>query len=403
MKQKLQDIKNLNGKSVVVRFDYNVPIKDGIIVDSSKIDKSLETLNYLLDRDCKVIILSHLGSIKTEEDKQKNTLEPVAKYLENLLGESILFSKETRSHNLETTIASMELGKVILIENTRHEDLNQKLESKNNPQLASYWAAFGELFVMDAFASAHRAHASTVGITKFIPSCIGFLVQKEKEILDSLLDNPKKPFTLVMGGAKTDDKLELLETLSPKCDNILLAGGLANTCLKSLGFNVASSLVSKNQEVIKRTQDLLLANKNKIILPLDAIVGSTYDENMAEYRLISEIRTDDKISDIGPETIKRFAEIIRASSTIFVNGTQGIVEDKKFANGTKEILQYLKKSNAKIIIGGGDSASAAINFGYGSDFQICTGGGASLQYLANGTLPGIEAIAEERSYEILDS
>jgi len=407
MKKRLQDME-INNKKIVLRCDFNVPIKDGKILDTNKIDKSLETINYLLDKNCSIVILSHFGKVKKESDKKKNTLEPVYNYLNSVLGDiDIRFSSDTRSVNVDKVVASMKQKEILLLENTRYEDIPDNLESGNHPQLASYWASLGDVFVMDAFASAHRSHASTVGIAKYIPSCIGLLVQKEIEMLDNLVLEPKKPFTLIMGGAKIEDKLDLLDALVPRCDNLLLSGCLANTCLKALGFNVASSLVSKDENIISKMKQLMLDNKDKIILPLDAIVGSTYNSNLAEYRLIDRIETDEIIYDIGIKTIDRFKDVINNSKTVFINGTVGLYEDWKFANGTKEVLSVLSKCNATVVVGGGDSVSALTNLGFKDKIKnISSGGGATLKYLANRTLPGIDDISnietEGKNYEILD-
>ena len=395
MKKHLQNI-GIDGKKVVLRSDFNVPIKGGKILDSNKIDLSLETIKYLLEHNCSIVILSHFGRVKTEDDKRNNTLLPVADYLSKTLNTNVMFSTDTRSIALDNAVASMKPKEILLLENTRFEDISGNLESGNDAQLAAYWASLGEIFVMDAFASAHRAHASTVGITKFLPSCMGFLMQKELDMLEKLTVNLEKPFTVMMGGAKIEDKLELLDALVPRCDYLLLSGGLANTCLKALGFYVASSLVSNDPDILEKIKTLMLNNRNKIMLPLDAIVGNTYNKDYADYKLINEIETDDVIYDIGMKTIDKYKTAIDASKTIFVNGTVGMYEDTKFANGTREVLNVLAKCSATVVIGGGDSVSAVTNLGFKGKFaNICSGGGATLEYLVKASLPGIDAIEEE--------
>ena len=399
MKQRLQNM-DIDNKRVVLRCDFNVPIKDGKILDDYKIRASLQTIEYLIEHNCKIIILSHLGKVKTEEDKIKNTLEPVANRLNELLNTKVSFSKQTRNYALEMMVDQMEPKQVLLLENTRYEDLDGKRESGNDPQLASYWASLGDVFVLDAFGSCHRAHASTAGIAKYIPSCIGFLVQKEIEALDKYVLNPNRPFTIIMGGAKIDDKLELINKLLPKCDHLLLTGGLANTALKAIGFQIGSSISSNNEETLEKVRNMLSLNKDKILLPFDAIVGKEYNNDYVEYRLINEISINESINDIGNKTIEEYSKIIDNSKTIFVNGTSGIYEDNRFANGTKMLLDELVKvsSTTDIIIGGGDASSSIHNFGYDNKFKyVSTGGGATLEYIINESLPALDAISDEQN------
>lgn len=395
MKQRLQDI-NIENKRIVLRCDFNVPLKDGKILDDNKILASLPTISYLLDNNCSIVILSHLGRVKKEADKANNSLAPVAKRLQDLLKMPIAFSKATRSLKLEEQVKSMNPGTIMLLENTRFEDVPDKLESNNDLQLASYWASLGDIFVMDAFASMHRAHASTVGIAKFIPSCLGFLAQKELEMLNEYVLNPEKPFTIIMGGAKIDDKLELMNKLLPKCDYMLLEGGLANSCLKVLGFNIGNSLASTDINILLKVKDMLLKYKDKILLPFDAIVGNDFDDNYIEHKLIDKIDDNDTIKDIGSITLEKYKEVILKSMTIFLNGTSGVYEDARFANGTKELLGILANSGTTTVVGGGDAVSAVRNFGFANSFKyVSTGGGATLDYVVNETLPALEAITDE--------
>ena len=395
MKERLQNM-NINGKKIVLRCDLNVPIKNGEILDDNKILQSLETIQYLIEHQCVVIILSHLGRVKTEMDKKKNTLLPVAKRLKELLRVNVMFSKQTRNESLKGLVDSLKSGDVLVLENTRFEDVPNNLESGNNPDLASYWASLGDIFVMDAFGSAHRRHASTYGIAKYIPSCVGFLVQKEMNMLNDYVLNPEKPFTIIMGGAKIDDKLELMNKLLPKCDYMLLMGGLANTCLKVLGFNVGSSIASTNSEILEKVKDMLLQYKDKISLPYDAIVGNDFDDSYIQHKMINEIDTNDSIKDIGSKTIEEYKKIILKSMTIFTNGTAGVYEDNRFANGTKEIYSILANSGTSVIVGGGDAVSAVRNFGFSDSFTyISTGGGATLEYIVNESLPALDSIPDE--------
>lgn len=395
MYKKLQDM-DIKEKRVLVRCDFNVPIEDGKILDPNKIEASLKTITYLMGQKCRIILMSHLGKVKSNEDKIKNTLEPVAEYLRTRLGCKIIFSKQPRNLYLGDKINEMNPGEILLLENTRFEDFPNKLESENDLQLASYWAGLADVFVMDAFGSAHRKHASTYGVAKLLPNCIGFLMQKELENLEKLVVNPKRPFTIVVGGAKVDDKIELINKLLPNCDHLLLTGGIANSCLKVLGFNIGNSLASKDPIILEELKRLLLANESKIMLPLDAMVGRIYDKGYLAYHKIDEILVDDIISDIGLKTLQKYKTAIDASETIFVNGTAGIYEDEKFSNGTRELLNIIGDSKATTIVGGGDSVSAVNKFKVANKFDfISTGGGATLEYILKGTLSALEAINKE--------
>ena len=394
------DVKN---KRVVLRCDLNVPIKDGFILDDSKIKASLETINYLIENDCKIIILSHLGKVKTKADKAKNTLEPVYNRLRELLKREIYFSRETRAVNLYMQVESMLPKDVLLLENTRFEDLNGNLESGCDPQLSMYWASVCDVFVMDAFGTSHRKHASTYGISKYVPSCIGFLVEKELTCLDKFVINGKRPLTIVMGGAKIEDKIGLIEKFLDKCDYLLLTGGIANTFLKVLNINIGASLCSKNPEILEKVKNMLLNYRDKIMLPLDVIVANTYDENYVKYKRLNELDENDIILDCGNKTIEKYKTAIDESETVFVNGTMGKYEDIRFANGTKEFLRMLSLSNKILVAGGGDSVSAINNFGYSNAFTyLSSGGGATLEYLTTNKLPGLEGIDEDDEVEVLD-
>ena len=240
---------DVRGKKVLLRCDFNVPVKDGVILDDSKIVASLNTIEFLVRQGAKVIILSHFGKVKTEEDKKTNSLAPIAAHLQKLINTKVIFCRQARNLYLEAKVESMKPGEIIVLENTRFEDIPNKLESGNDPQLAMYWAGLADIFCLDAFGSAHRKHASTYGVAKYIPSCIGFLVQREIDALEKFVLHAQHPFTIVMGGAKVEDKVELIESLLPRCDNLLLTGGIANSCLLTLGFPVGASLCTKDPEV----------------------------------------------------------------------------------------------------------------------------------------------------------
>ena len=325
MKLCLQNV-NVRNKRVILRVDYNVPVQDGVILDDSKIKETLETIGYLLSENCKVIILSHFGKIRNEYDKQKYSLNIVAERLKELLGREVYFSKENFGEAVVERVNVLKPGEILMLENTRFMDLPNKLESKCDPQLSMFWASLGEVFVNDAFGTAHRRHASTYGISNYVESCIGFLMQKEIGMLNRLVLHPIHPFTVIMGGAKIDDKIKLIEALLPKCDHLLCGGGIANTCLSALGFNTGESLICTNPEIIEKVKQMLLKYKDKIMLPLDAIVGNTYDKNYVKYKLIQDIDQNEVILDIGTKTLQKYKYAIDASETIFLNGTVGMYE-----------------------------------------------------------------------------
>lgn len=392
MKRRIQDM-DVKNKRVLLRCDFNVPVKDGQILDDSKIVAALFTIDYLVKQGAKIIIMSHFGKVKTEEDKQTNSLSIVAAHLQKLVNTKVIFSKQPRSMYLEGKIAEMNPGEIMVLENTRFEDVPNKLESGNDSQLAMYWAELADIYCLDAFGSAHRKHASTHAVANYLPSCIGFLVQKEIEMLDGYILNAKKPFTIVMGGAKVEDKVELIESLLPRCDHLILVGGIANSCLSTLGFNVGNSLRSKDQEVLSKIKSLLIEYKDKIVLPIDAIIGRSYNENFIEHVNIDKVVDDDIIYDIGMKSINKFKEIIDDSETIFVNGTAGKYEDSRYANGTRSLLETIVNSKAVKIVGGGDGVSAVKHFGLGDRFTfLSTGGGATLEYIINEGLPAIDNI-----------
>ena len=401
MKQLLRNM-FVDNKRILLRCDFNVPMINGNITDESKIIKSLETINYLLSKNCKIIILSHLGRVKTEEDKKIYSLLPVKATLERLLNRPVLFATDILSEETKNMALNLKSGEILLLENTRFLDVPNKWESTLNEEVAQRLATLGEIFVFDAFAVAHRSHTTVVGIPKYIPSCLGFLVEKEQAMLDKLIMNPKRPFTVIMGGAKVDDKLKIITSLLPKCEHLLVSGGIANSFLSALSLNVGSSLKTEDQAIITELKKLMLAYKEKFAFPLDAIVTTTYSDT-PRMNDINKIDTNDVIKDIGVKTIEKYGKILKESETIFMNGTMGIYEEKAFANGTTEILNILKDKKEHVVIGGGDTVGAVNTLGFKNIFpNISSGGGATLEYIANGTLPGIEAIREEDNIEVLD-
>lgn len=391
MKKSIKEF-NLKGKKVIIRADFNVPIKDNEILDDNRIVCSLKTINYAIENGAKVILMSHLGRIKEESDKEKNSLKIVSNRLSELLKQKVIFVPFTRGKELEESINKLNDGDVLLMENTRFEDLNNKAESGNNKELSKYWASLGEIFINDAFGTCHRAHASNVGIASNLDSGIGYLIEEEIDKLSLVTNTPKKPFTVILGGAKVNDKIGVISSLVKKADYILIGGGMAYTFLYSLGFNIGKSLL--DNESIDFCKDVLSKYKDKIILPVDSICSKEMNKD-SYIKSNEEVLNNDICLDIGPKTVEIFRNVLSKSETVFWNGPLGYSENDMYATGTKSILDYLSKLNITVIIGGGDTASAAINFGYKKAFtHISTGGGASLELIEGKKLPGIEVIKD---------
>ena len=392
MKKTIKDI-NLDNKKVIIRVDFNVPIKENKILDDNRIVMSLKTIRYAIDNGAKVILMSHLGRIKEECDKEKNSLEIVSKRLSELLNQDVKFINETRGKKLEEVIDNLKCGEVLLIQNTRYEDLDGKKESSNDIELGKYWASLGDIFINDAFGTSHRSHASNVGIASNLENGIGFLIEEEIKNLGLAINNPKKPFAVILGGAKVSDKIGVIKNLVDICDYIVIGGGMAYTFLKSMGYNIGKSLLDSDS--LEFCKDMLEKYKDKIILPVDSIVSKEFDKDIA-LKNNNEFDNDDIGLDIGEKSIEVFKKILDKCNTVVWNGPLGYSEIDKYATGTKEILKYLSNKNKTVIIGGGDTASAAINFGYKESFtHISTGGGASLELLEGKKLPGIEIIDEK--------
>ena len=359
---------NVNGKKVLVRVDFNVPIKNNVIQDDTRIVGALKTIKYLVDNKAKVILLSHLGRVESQEDKDKNTLEPVAKHLSTLIDTPVYFVPITRGDMLEKTINNMSDGEILIVENTRYEDYPKKMESSCDEALSKYWAGLADIFVLDAFGSAHRCHASTYGISKFLPSYSVFLVDEEMEMLDKAMHEKK---TLILGGSKVDDKLGVIDNLVNTSDAILLGGAMCFTFLKSQNLNVGESIVSI--EKLEYCKNLSDTHGDKIHLPIDIVTQNGV-------RKINEIEANDIGYDIGPETIKEYEKILDNSKFVLWNGPLGMYEDEKYENGTKELMTYLNNNNITTMLAGGDITSAAKKFGQTFKY-ISTGGGSTLEYL----------------------
>ena len=382
---------NLENKKVLIRCDFNVPMKEGKISDDTRITAALPTIKYCLDQNAKVILFSHLGRVKEESDLAKNNLAPVAKRLEELLGQKVTFVEKTRGEELENAINNMNNKDIILVQNTRYEDLDGKKESKNDPELGAYWASLGDVFVNDAFGTIHRAHASNVGIASHLDSCIGFLIEKELNALKEL-DNPTHPFVVVLGGAKVADKIGVIENLVTKADKILIGGGMAFTFLKAEGYEIGKSLL--DEENLEFCKNILKDYKDKIILPVDVAVTTEYSENEPyKTKAITEMNENEQGLDIGPKTVELFESYLKEASIAVWNGPLGVYEFEKYKKGTDELLKFVVDNNIKIILGGGDIVAAASLAGYKDKvYHASTGGGATLEYLEGKTLPGLEAI-----------
>lgn len=394
MKRTIQDL-DLNNKKVLIRCDFNVPIQDGTIVDDTRITAALPTILYAIEHNAKVILFSHLGRVKNEEDKEKNNLKPVSIALEKYLKRPVTFVEETRGKVLEEAINNMKTKDVLLVQNTRYEDLDGKKESSNDEQLGRYWASLGDIFVNDAFGTIHREHASNVGISTYLDSCIGFLVEKELKELNKVT-NPKRPFVVMLGGSKVEDKIGVIKNVVTKADHLLIGGAMSFTFLKAQGKNIGKSLLDK--ENIDFCKEMLQSYLDKIVLPIDAVTTDSLEEkNKIETQDICNIEDDVMGVDIGPKTVELYKKILKPSKTILWNGPFGVYEQEEFSNGTKALLEEISKIDAVSILGGGDIVACASLFGYKDKVtHASTGGGATLAYLEGVDLPGLKNIPDKK-------
>ena len=396
MAKKIVTDLQVEGKKVLVRVDFNVPLKDGVITDDNRIVQALPTIKYLIDHNAKVILFSHLGKVKSEEDKAKLSLRPVAERLSELLEKPVTFVPETRGEKLEAAINALKEGDVLLFENTRFEDLDGKKESKNDPELGKYWASLGDLFVNDAFGTAHRAHASNVGIASQLESAAGFLMEKEIKFIGGAVDNPERPFVAILGGAKVSDKIGVINSLLDKADKVLIGGGMAYTFFKAMGREVGLSLLEADR--IELAKEIMQKAGDKLVLPIDNVVAREFSNDAVATIVPSNaIPADQEGLDIGPKTVELFASYLKDAKTVVWNGPMGVFELPNFAKGTIGVCEAIANlEGATTIIGGGDSAAAAISLGYADKFtHISTGGGASLEYLEGKELPGVAAISDK--------
>jgi len=384
------------GKKVLVRADFNVPMKDGAITNDNRIVQALPTINYLIENNAKVILFSHLGKVKAEEDKAKLSLKPVADRLAELLGKEVTFVPETRGEALEAAVAALKDGDVLVFENTRFEDVDGKKESKNDAELGKYWASLGDLFVNDAFGTAHRAHASNVGIASNLESAAGFLMEKEIKFIGGAVDEPVRPFVAILGGAKVSDKIGVIKHLLNKADKVLIGGGMAYTFMKAQGLEIGKSLLEADK--VELAKELLESAGDKLILPIDAKMAHEFG-NDVEITIAKneEFPADQMALDIGPASVELFTKELEGAKTVVWNGPMGVFELSNFAQGTIGVCEAIAKlSDAVTIIGGGDSAAAAMQLGFADDFtHISTGGGASLEYLEGKELPGVASISDK--------
>ncbi|MCT4583973.1 MAG: phosphoglycerate kinase [Peptostreptococcaceae bacterium] len=391
-KKTVEDI-NVKGRKVLVRCDFNVPLENGKITDENRLVGALPTIKYLVENDAKIILCSHLGKPKGEAKKELS-LEPVAKRLSELLNIDVKFAADDNvvGENAKNAVSTMENGQIVLIENTRF----RKEETKNEENYSKELASLADVFVNDAFGTAHRAHCSTVGVTNFVEeSACGYLIQKELKFLGDAVENPKRPFVSILGGAKVSDKINVINNLLEKVDTLVIGGGMAYTFLKAQGYSIGKSLVEEDKvEYAKEMIEKAKAKSVDLLLPIDNVVAAEFSKDAAP------IKTDDQNIedaymglDIGQKTAKLYADAVKSAKTVVWNGPMGVFEFENFANGTVEVAKALAESDATTIIGGGDSAAAVNILGFGDKMtHISTGGGASLEFLEGKELPGIVAL-----------
>ena len=390
---------DLKGKKVLVRVDFNVPVKDGVITNDNRITAALPTIKYILEQGGRAILFSHLGRVKEEADKEGKSLAPVAADLAAKLGQDVKFIPGvTRGAELEAAVNALEDGQVLLVENTRFEDVDGKKESKNDPELGKYWASLGDgIFVNDAFGTAHRAHASNVGISANVDKAVaGFLLENEIAYIKEAVETPERPFVAILGGSKVSDKIGVIENLLAKADKVLIGGGMTYTFYKAQGIEIGNSLVEEDKLDVAKA--LLEKANGKLILPVDSKEANAFaDYTEVKYTEGEAIDPGFLGLDIGPKSIAKFDEALTGAKTVVWNGPMGVFENPDFQAGTIGVMDAIvKQPGVKSIIGGGDSAAAAINLGYADKFSwISTGGGASMELLEGKELPGLAALTEK--------
>ena len=390
---------DLKGKKVLVRVDFNVPVKDGVITNDNRITAALPTIKYILEQGGRAILFSHLGRVKEEADKEGKSLAPVAADLAAKLGQDVTFLPGvTRGAELEAAINALEDGQVLLVENTRFEDVDGKKESKNDPELGKYWASLGDgIFVNDAFGTAHRAHASNVGISANVEKAVaGFLLENEIAYIQEAVETPERPFVAILGGSKVSDKIGVIENLLEKADKVLIGGGMTYTFYKAQGIEIGNSLVEEDKLDVAKA--LLEKANGKLILPVDSKEANAFAGYTEVRDTEGEAVSEGFLGlDIGPKSIAKFDEALTGAKTVVWNGPMGVFENPDFQAGTIGVMDAIvKQPGVKSIIGGGDSAAAAINLGRADKFSwISTGGGASMELLEGKVLPGLAALTEK--------
>lgn len=391
---------DLKSKKVLMRVDFNVPIKDGVIGNDNRIVAALPTIKYVIEHGGKAILLSHLGRIKSEDDKPGLSMRPVAERLSNLLNKPVTFVPVTEGPKLEDAINKMNDGDVLVMENTRYEDVKDgeqvKRESKNDPALGKYWASLGDVFINDAFGTAHRQHASNVGIASNMPqTAAGFLMEKEIKFIGGAVSNPAHPFVAILGGAKVSDKIGVIDNLLDKADKVIIGGGMTYTFYAAKGMKIGNSLVEKDK--IDLAKEIMDKAGDKLVLPIDSVVAEKFDNDADHKTVDGEIPDGYMALDIGPKSVAAFEDVLKSAKLVVWNGPMGVFEMSNYAEGTLEIGKFLGTlSDATTIVGGGDSTAAVQQLGVGDKLtHISTGGGASLEYLEGKTLPGIAAISEK--------
>ena len=387
---------DVKDKKVLIRVDFNVPIKDGVIGNDNRIVAALPTIKYVIENGGKAILFSHLGRVKTEDDKKKLSLRPVAERLAELLGKPVTFVPVTRGAQLEEAIAELNDGDVLLVENTRFEDLDGKKESGNDPELGKYWASLGDVFVNDAFGTAHRSHASNVGIaSNMTQAAAGFLLEKEIKFLGEAVDEPKRPFVAILGGAKVSDKIGVINHLLGKADKVIVGGGMTYTFYAAKGIKIGNSLVEEDK--IELAKELIEKAGDKLVLPIDNVVAEKFDNDVPNKVVEGDIPDGYMALDVGPKSVALFEDVLKDAKTVVWNGPMGVFEMSNYAKGTLEVGKFLGElSDATTIVGGGDSTAAVQQLGVADKLtHISTGGGASLEYLEGKTLPGIAAVSDK--------
>ena len=386
---------DLKDKRVIIICDFNVPMKDGKITDDTRIIASLKTINYAINNGAKVILMSHLGKIKTPEDLKNNSLKPVYERLKELLNTNVYFSPDTFSDELTNQVNNLKSGEVLLMENTRYEDLEGKKESTCNEELSKYWASLGDIFINDAYGALHRAHASNVGIAKLLPNGIGFLVIEELSKIDNFLEEPTHPFVVVMGGKKVKDKIKVIDNLITKCDRLLIGGAMSFTFLYTKGYHVNKKYLE--EDYVTYCENLLNKYNEKIVLPKDFVVSTSLEDTTSQNKLLENIKENEYGYDIGSSSIELFVNNLKDAKRVLINGPMGVFENPMYQKGTYEIYKVLKDNNIKTLVGGGDSASSVNNLGFENVFyHVSTGGGATLEYLEGTPLPALEVINKKK-------